>query len=39
VINYLECFMFDFKSVFSEKSKVMLTGFVEIYKDVSGQSI
>ena len=25
--------MIDFKSVFQEKSKVMLTGFIEIYKD------
>jgi len=39
VINYLECFMFDFKSVFSEKSKVMLTGFVEIYKESADSKI
>jgi len=33
VIRYLEHFMFDFKSVFREKSKVMLTGFIELYED------
>jgi hypothetical protein len=33
VVHHLECFMFDFKSVFKEKSKIMLTGFIEIYKD------
>ena len=33
VIHYLEHFMIDFKSVFQEESKVMLTGFIEIYKD------
>ena len=33
VVHYLERFMFDFKSVFREKSKVMLAGFIEIYED------
>jgi hypothetical protein len=33
VVRYLENFIYDFKSVFEEKKKVMLTGFVEIYED------
>ena len=33
VIHYLERLMFDFKSVFQEKSKAMLAGFIEIYEN------
>ena len=33
VIWYLKSFIVDFKSVFEEKEKVMLAGFVEIYED------
>jgi hypothetical protein len=33
VVQYLEYFIFDFKSVFYSKSKVSLTGFIELYED------
>jgi transposase len=33
IIQYLEDFTYDFKSIFKEKEKVMLTGFIEIYQD------
>ena len=32
-IKYLENFIYDFKSVFSKKEKVLLTGFIEIYAE------